>query len=147
MLKTICDARYCFTFVSIGSYRGENDSSVFQQSDLGRAFDQLPTKLGIPGGSTYGGRTMPYVLIGDDIFPLKPWLIKPYPGKKLQKEQRVFNYRLSRARRTIENAFGILAARWKIFQRPIKANVHLVDDTTGACLCLHNYLRLTENAN
>lgn len=147
VLMAICDARYCFTFVNIGSYGGENDSSVFQQSEFGRAFDQIPTKFGIPAGSNYGGRTLPYVLIGDDIFPLKPWLIKPYPGKKLQEEQRVYNYRLSRARRTIENAFGILAARWRIFRRPIKANVDLVYNITRACLCLHNYLRLTENAS
>ena len=26
---------------------------------------------------------LPYTLVGDDIFPLKTWLIKPYPGKNL----------------------------------------------------------------
>ena len=119
---------------------------MFQQSKFGKAFDQLPTQLGIPAASNYGSRTLPYVLIGDDI-PLKPWLINPYPGKKLQEQQRVYNYRLSRARRTIENSFGILAARWRIFRRRIKATVDLVGSIIRACLCLHNYLRLSENAS
>ncbi len=72
--------------------------------------------------------------------------MKPYPGKGLNEEQRIFNYRLSRARRTIENSFGILAARWRVFRRPIKAKPATVDSLIKACICLHNYLRLTENA-
>ena len=64
-----------------------------------------------------------YYLVGDDIFPLKKWLIKPYPGKNLTEEQKIYNYRLSRCPRVIENAFGILSARWKIFHWPIRAAV------------------------
>ena len=71
--------------------------------------------------------------------------MKPYPGRNLDEPQRIFNYRLSRARRTIENAFGILCAKWRIFEGPIKANVELVDLITKATVCLHNYLRLTHN--
>ena len=72
--------------------------------------------------------------------------MRPYPGT-LDKEQRIFNYRLSRARRTIENAFGILCARWRIFYTPIRAKVENVENFVLACLALHNYLRLTDNAS
>ena len=41
--------------------------------------------------------------------------MKPYPGQKISLNQRVFNYRLSRARRVIENAFGIMYNSWLIF--------------------------------
>ena len=92
------------------------------------------------------GFNLPHVLVSDEIFGLKTWLMKPYPGKGLNEEQRIFNYRLSRARRTIENSFGILAARWRIFRRPIKANPATVDSIIKACIGLHNYLRLTDNA-
>ena len=34
---------------------------------------------------------------GDDIFPLKKYLIKPYPGRNLNDEQKIDNYCLSRA--------------------------------------------------
>ena len=59
---------------------------------------------------------------------------------------RVYNYRLSSARRVIENTSGILVAKWRIFRRPIRANVDLVDKVAKAIMCLHNYLQLTENA-
>lgn len=58
---------------------------------------------------------MPYYFIGDDAFPLLKRMIKPYKPKRrerLDDEEEVFNYRLSRARRCIENAFGILTIKW-----------------------------------
>ena len=147
VLLATCDANYCFTLVDIGSYGSTNDASVLSKSIFGKAFDDFPTNFNIPAPSTIGERELPYVLIGDDIFPLKPWLMKPFPGKNLQECQDIFNYRLSRARRVIENAFGILAAKWRIFRRPIKSNVNLVENIVKATVCLHNYLRLTENAS
>ena len=140
----ICDAKYCFTLVDVGNYGKDNDAQIFGISLMGRAF--LDGKMNIPHPSSTNGHTLPYVIVADEIFGLKPWLMKPYPGKGLSESEAVFNYRLSRARRTIENAFGILAARWQIFRKPIKANPTLVDSITKACLCLHNYLRLTDNA-
>ena len=76
----------------------------------------------MPQPKAVNGIQLPYTLVGDEIFPLKPWLIKPYPGSHLILGKRIYNYRQSRARRTIENAFGILAARWRIFRRPIRAS-------------------------
>lgn len=147
VLLAICDANYCFTFVDIGDYGSTNDASVLSNSAFGQAFEKGPETLETPSPCNYKDvQKLPFVLIGDDIFPQKSWLMKPFPGKGLHEHQRVYNYRLSRARRTIENAFGILSAKWRIFRKPIKANVDLVDKITKASVCLHNYLRLTENA-
>ena len=71
--------------------------------------------------------------------------MKPYSGE-MTLEERIFSYRLSRARRIIENCFGILRARFRIFRQPIKAAIETVEVIVLVACALHNYLRLTENA-
>ena len=142
----MCDAKYCFTLVDVGSYGRENDAAILSESAFGKLFDAGPSGLNIPSPRLVGNFRLPYVLIGDEIFPLKPWLMKPYPGRSLDEPRQVYNYRLSRARSTIENSFGILSAWWCIFSVPIHANVETVELITKAAICLHNYLQLTDNA-
>lgn len=52
-------------------------------------------------------------------------MIKPYSQVAINKDpqKRVFNYRLSRARRCVENVFGILAHRFEVFRAPIRTDV------------------------
>lgn len=33
-----------------------------------------------------------HFLLGDEIFPLKKWLMRPYPGKNGSEEERICNY-------------------------------------------------------
>ena len=66
--------------------------------------------------------------------------------KNACEEERIYNYRHSRARQCIEKAFGIITAHWRIFHKPISATMENVENYALACLALHNYLRLTDNA-
>ena len=75
---------------------------------------------------------------------MKEWLLCPYLGTLIE-EQKIFNYHLSRARRTIENSFGILTTHWRIFFTPIKAKVENVENYVQAAVTLHNYLNQTES--
>lgn len=65
-------------------------------------------------------------------------------GKSLTKEKRIFNYRLSRARRYIECSFGILVNKWRIFHRPLNVDIEFAENIIKACCVLHNYVRLRD---
>ena len=144
VLMAMCDAQYRFIYVDIGHYGKDNDAGIFSQSTLYSMLDN--DELPLPEPSLLHGKPVPHFIVGDEIFPLKTWLMKPYGGKELTVPQRVYNYRLSRARRTIENAFGILAARWRIFHRAIRGDATTVELIIKATTCLHNYLMCTDNA-
>ena len=145
ILMAICDAKYKFLYVDIGHYGKDNDASVFGQSEVYSMFDNKV--LPLPEPESLAGKDVPYYLVGDKIFPLKQWLQKPYGGRDLSERQRIYNYRISRARRTIENAFGVLSARWRIFHCAIRADVQTVDLIVKAAIGRHNYLLCTENAH
>ena len=148
VLMAICDANYCFTLIDLGQYGSNNDSGILANSRMGQMFDD--NDMNVPSDrELYGfsNEKLPFYLLGDVIFPLKKWLMRPFPGKNASEEEKIYNYRHSRVRRCIENAFGILSARWRIFQKPIRASIDHVESYTLACLALHNYLRLTNNVH
>ena len=89
----------------------------------------------------------PYFLLGDEIFPLKKWLMQPFPGKTADEEEQIYNYWQSGACKVIENCLGILSARFCILQKTIRASVKKFEKYVLACLALHNYLCLTDNAH
>ena len=140
VLMAVCNANYEFTLIDIGDTGRNSDGGVFSSSQLG--IDVNENLLKIPNEEDILNTTasFPFVLVGDEAFPLKQNLMKPYPKELLAIKERIFNYRLSRARRIIENSFGILAARFRIFRRPIIARESVVVNVTKASVALHNYL-------
>lgn len=140
VLLAVCDAKYSFTLVDIGDSGRSSDGGVFSSSNLGYAIEHdhlnVPKPEKLPGSD----HIFPYVFIGDEAFRLSEQMMKPYPREVLTLKERIYNYRLSRTRRIIENSFGIAAARFRILRRPIIAKVDLVVSATKAVVALHNYL-------
>ena len=142
VLPTVRDAQYCFRFVDIGDTGRHSDSGVFANSNFGKQL--LSNQLGIPPPECLAPvGELPFCFVADATFPFKPNTMRPYPGKNITEEQRIFNYRLSRARRVIEKRFGIFSSCWRIFRRPIVGLLEkVVVFITKATCCLHNYLQL-----
>jgi len=86
--------------------------------------------------------TLSYVFLGDDAFALNKHMMKPYTGVyEKGNAKRIFNYRLSRARRVVENVIGIMSSVFRIFRRPILLDTEKVTNITMACVLLHNFLK------
>ncbi|WAQ95222.1 hypothetical protein MAR_027912 [Mya arenaria] len=77
----------------------------------------------------------------NDAFPLRQYMLKPYPHRHLARDERFFNYRCSRARRVVENAFGILANRFRRLLTTLEMRPSTVTKTVMACMTLHNLMR------
>ena len=85
--------------------------------------------------------SVPYVLVADDTCASSKYVMKPFSNKNLNKEECIFNYRLSRARHVVENAFSILASRFRIFHTTINLKPKTVENTVLTTCVLHNFLR------
>ena len=66
--------------------------------------------------------------------------MQPFARNTLKNERCIFNYRLSRAIKVVEIAFGSLANRWRIFHRCINLNSDNVTTVVKATVLLHNIL-------
>lgn len=74
-------------------------------------------------------------------------LLNRIPQKNISYDQKIFNYRLCQTHRVVENVFGILISRFRIFLQPINISVDGIDILILACCALHIFLRKTSKSN
>lgn len=146
VLLALVDARYNFIAVNVGSYGKNSDGGIFANCNLGKALER--GTLSVPSDAPLPGTCTPshYVILGDEAFPLKPYLMRPYPGQNLDVTKKIFNYRLSRGRRVVENAFGLLAQKFRMYFRTIQAKPENVDNMILSTIILHNFIKKQDNA-
>lgn len=129
-----------FLSVSVGCQGRISNGGVFRNSTLFTAIENsilhLPQPEKIPGTDI----STPYVFVADDAFPLTTNIMKPYAHQGLTQMERIYNYRLSRARRISENVFGIMVARFRVFRSPMEVQPGKAKDIVLAAAVLHNFL-------
>lgn len=141
VLMAIVDANYQFIMCDFGTNGRISDGGVLHNTlfyeKLNANLLHIPPTENISNTS----RNMPYVFVADDAFPLRVDMMKPFRQANLNsRERKIYNYRVSRARRIVENAFGILASRFRIFHTQINVAPERIDSIVMAACALHNFL-------
>ena len=137
VLQGVADANYRFIFIDVGAYGKQSDGGVYDASPLKKFVDNknnFPPDRSIPGLEV----DLPYLLVADDAYPLKRNIMKPYSHRNMTNEEEIFNGRLSRARRAIECAFGILANKWRVLLKSIDSHVDTACIIVKCLTVLHN---------
>ena len=156
--------------IDLGDVGRHGDGGVLAHSNFGKALED--NSLSFPAPRPLPGTThleVPYVIIGDVAFLLCTNMLRPYPRGNLTgvcvvfrltwrhnshcfiiaEEKAVFNYRLSRARRVIENSFGILAARYCTFVTLLFCDIKVImcRPVFFLCVCVYAYQAVQETHN
>lgn len=141
----IVNADYKFLIATVGSSGRVSDGGVFKASGVSDLIQNVASgiqKSPLPGRKL----CVPHVFVADDAFPLQPHIMKPYPFNS-QDSMRIYNYRLSRARRIVENAFGIMSSVFRVLRKPILLAPERIDFIVLAACNLHNWLLSEKSAN
>ena len=141
VLLALVDGNYKFLWADVGAPGSNSDAGIFNEGDLRPALED--NTIGFPDPAPLPNDDMDtsYYVVGDDAFPLRKWMMKPFSHRYLSREERICNYQFSRGRRVSENAFGILATRWRCLLHCMHHGVEQCIDITMACLCMHNWMR------
>ncbi|CAH1979656.1 unnamed protein product [Acanthoscelides obtectus] len=142
VLFALVDANYNFLYVNAGGQGRISDGGIFKDCSLYKKL--VKNQLNFPEPETLKDmqRKIPYFFIGDEAFAFTDSLMKPFSGTHLKGSiQRIFNYRLSRARRTVENVFGIASAVFRVLRKPMLLEPAKAEIIVMAIAHLHNFLR------
>ncbi|CAH1969829.1 unnamed protein product [Acanthoscelides obtectus] len=98
-----------------------SDGGVFANTTFKKLLET--SSLNLPSMKVLPGRissTSPFVFLGDEAFALQPHMMTPFPGTQQKgSPARIYNYRHSRARRVVENTFGIMSVIFRVFRKPM----------------------------
>lgn len=147
VLLAVCDADGLFTIIETGYAGRNNDGGIFRASNFNHCLERgrlnLPTTACLPNDESR--QNVPYFFVGDNAFPLKRYLMRPYPVRTLDNKKRIFNYRLSRGRKTIECTFGMMTQKFQVLLTPIRCLKYTTILNIIKCVCiLHNFVRVKD---
>jgi hypothetical protein len=126
LLQRAVDKDCKFWDFDFGWARRCHDWTLFQITEIGK--------------KVISGAFLPYKLIGDAAYPMRPWFYSPFKGEKegMSRAKAHWNFIQSSTRMAVERAFGILKGRWRILLKQIDMPLKHVPDFVTACICLHN---------
>ncbi|GBG74086.1 hypothetical protein CBR_g17797 [Chara braunii] len=109
-------------------------SPLYVQATSGRGV------LAEGGAMLHGGRHIGRYMLGDQGYPLLPWLMTPFGRFAVTSADRAFDVSHSAVRSCIERTFGRLKAVWRNFIRRHICNLKTVCKEFMAVCILHNLM-------
>jgi len=138
VLMAVVKSNYEFLFVDVGKQGRMSDGGVITETIFYKKM--IDGSLNLPNNEN-NDENLNFSFICDEAFALHEHVLKPYPQKSLTNEKRIYNYRISRARNVVENAFGLITSVFRILHTPINLPPQKVNIIVMAICVLHNFLR------
>ncbi|XP_052224989.1 uncharacterized protein LOC127840619 [Dreissena polymorpha] len=138
-MLALVDAEYKFIWIGLVGKGHMSRSLIFTYSELFECLED--GSIGLPPLCPLPEETepdIPYFILCDDAFALKRYMTKLYIRAWITDEQRIGNYRISRCRRVVENAFGILANTFRCLLGTLEQKVENVTNLVETAVVLHN---------
>lgn len=93
VLMAVAGPNYEVVYADIGTNGRVSDGGVWNKCCLLKSLENGSLNIPEPKPLPHGTDPVPHVLVGDDAFALRPFVMKSYPQGNLTIERRVFNYR------------------------------------------------------
>ena len=144
VLLGVVDAKYKFIAYDLGAEGKAPDSGIWNGSQLKKRFENNSLKFPEPKQLQNGDEStrVHYVFVGEDAFALAPYIIKPFRHNDptQSEDKRICSHWLSRTRRVVEIAFGILSNRFRVLMSAMHVDPKLAKIVVLASMALHNIL-------
>ena len=92
MFQGLANARYRFIAIDVGAYEKQSDGGIFRNNSLYQLLSSnnfnMPNSKKLPLSDV----ELPFMILGDEAYPLRSYLMRPYPRRQLTESRRVFNY-------------------------------------------------------
>jgi hypothetical protein len=126
-VQALCDAHLRFLYLAVAGPGGMNDVRALGKCvDFNRFIAALPKE---------------YFILGDNAYGLSEQILIPFSGAQKQVvENDAYNYYLSQLRIRIEQAFGLLTTKWRIFRTKLDGNIQTRSDIINVASRLHNFV-------
>jgi len=91
VLRGLADARYRFTAIDVGAYRKQSGGGIFRHSSLFQLLSSNNFNMPNARKLTLSDVELPFVILGDEAYPLLSYLMRPYSRRQLTESRRLFN--------------------------------------------------------
>lgn len=145
VLFAVVKSDYSYSMVDVQLYDDQHDSKVFAKSTIAEYFmhpdDRVPGEKHVVVGDR--NCKLPFVLLGEQQFPLQPWLSRKYSSTTTSGHaplHKLYNKQFQKVHSVADNALGVMYSNFQVLRGLLRGNVELMTSVLKACCALHNFL-------